>query len=82
MSETDKTAESVRRGTTPERLCGNSDDLLSEDEIELLRGMIEVQKDHASRCLSINNRVMADKQRERDFARVRVLEKCIYLLRR
>jgi len=59
-----------------------SNDKLTESEIELLRGMIEVQKNHAMRCLNIANRVIADKQMENDLARVAVLEKCIGLLSR
>jgi len=48
---------------------------LSEREIELLDGMIEVQLYHADRCDSIQNRVMADKQKGWDLERVELLRK-------
>ena len=48
---------------------------LTEREIELLDGMIEVQLDHAKRCDSIANRTMAEKQKGWDMERVALLKK-------
>jgi hypothetical protein len=48
---------------------------LNEREIELIDGMIEVQLDHAKRCDTIANRVMAEKQKGWDLERVALLEK-------
>lgn len=44
-------------------------------EIELIDGMIEVQIEHASRCDTIANRAMAEKQKAWDLERVALLEK-------
>ena len=48
---------------------------MTEREIELIDGMIEVQLHHAERCDYIANRVMADKQKGWDMERVALLEK-------
>ena len=48
---------------------------MTEREIELIDGMIEVQLDHAKRCDAIHNRVMADKQHGWDMERVTLLQK-------
>jgi hypothetical protein len=48
---------------------------LTEREIELIDGMIEVQRDHAKRCDNIENRTMADKQKGWDMERVELLLK-------
>jgi hypothetical protein len=48
---------------------------LTEREIELLDGMIEVQLNHAERCDSIANRSMAEKQKGWDMERVALLQK-------
>ena len=57
--------------------ASNSTALLSAHEIELLEGMIEVQLYHAARCDTINNRVMAVKQKGWDMERVELLRKII-----
>ena len=44
-------------------------------EIELLDGMIEVQKAHAARCDGIANMIMAEKQKGWDLERVALLER-------
>ncbi len=49
--------------------------LLTERELELIDGMIEVQLDHAKRCDSIANRTMAEKQKGWDMERVALLQK-------
>lgn len=48
---------------------------LTEREVELIDGMIEVQRDHAKRCDNIANRTMADKQKGWDMERVELLLK-------
>lgn len=48
---------------------------LTEREIELIDGMIEVQLDHAERCNNIANQRMASKQKEWDMERVALLRK-------
>jgi hypothetical protein len=48
---------------------------LTDREVELLDGMIEVQLDHAKRCESIANRPMAEKQKAWDMERVELLRK-------
>jgi hypothetical protein len=48
---------------------------LTERELELIDGMIEVQLDHAARCDSIANRTMAEKQKGWDMERVALLQK-------
>lgn len=48
---------------------------LTDREIELIDGMIQVQLDHASRCDAIANRSMADKQKGWDMERVVLLQK-------
>ena len=48
---------------------------LSERELELIDGMIEVQLHHASQCDSIANRTMAKKQKGWDMERVALLRK-------
>ena len=48
---------------------------LTQREIELIDGMIEVQKNHAARCATIQNRIMGKKQKEWDMERVALLEK-------
>lgn len=48
---------------------------LTEREIELIDGMIEVQKRHAVRCDTLPNRQMAEKQKNWDLERVALLEK-------
>jgi hypothetical protein len=53
---------------------------LSEQEVHLLRSMIETHKFHAKRCETMNNRVMADRQMQYDLDKVAVLEKCLGLL--
>lgn len=49
--------------------------VLTDREIELIDGMIQVQLDHASRCDAIANRSMADKQKGWDMERVALLQK-------
>ena len=48
---------------------------LTDREIELIDGMIQVQLDHASRCDAIANRSMADKQKGWDMERITLLQK-------
>ena len=48
---------------------------LTDREIELIEGMIQIQLDHASRCDAIANRAMADKQKGWDMERVALLQK-------
>ena len=48
---------------------------LTEREIDLLDGMIEVQLQHAARCDAIPNRTMAEKQKGWDMERVTLLRK-------
>lgn len=48
---------------------------LSDAEIELIDGMIEVQLHHASQCDGIANRTMAEKQKGWDMERVALLRK-------
>jgi hypothetical protein len=48
---------------------------LTDREVELLDGMIEVQLNHAQRCDSIANRPMAEKQKGWDMERVELLRK-------
>jgi hypothetical protein len=48
---------------------------LTEREVELLDGMIQVQLDHASRCDAIANRTMTEKQKGWDMERVALLQK-------
>jgi hypothetical protein len=49
--------------------------LLTEREIELIDGMIEVQLYHAMQCDRIANRTMAEKQKGWDMERVELLRK-------
>ena len=49
---------------------------LSEREKELLRGMVEVQRAHAFRCLRMTN-AAASKQVEADTERAELLERII-----
>ena len=49
--------------------------ILSEREIELLNGMIEVQTRHFETCDLIANRVMAEKQKGWDLERITLLNK-------
>lgn len=51
--------------------------LLSDREIELVEGMIEVQLHHAARCDVIGNRRMGEKQKAYDMERVDLLRKII-----
>ena len=48
---------------------------LTEREIELIDGMIEVQLNHAQRCDNVMNRPMAEKQKGWDMERVELLRK-------
>ena len=48
---------------------------LTEREIELIGGMIEVQLHHAQRCDSMQNSSMAQKQKVWDLERVALLER-------
>ena len=48
---------------------------LTEREVELIDGMIEVQLHHAERCDQISNRAMAEKQKGWDMERVELLRK-------
>jgi hypothetical protein len=48
---------------------------LTDREIELIDGMIEVQKNHADRCDALQNRIMADKQKAWDMERVALLKR-------
>ena len=48
---------------------------MTEREIDLLDGMIEVQLQHAARCDAIPNRTMAEKQKGWDMERVTLLRK-------
>ena len=48
---------------------------LTERELQLIDGMIEVQLHHAQACDQIANRVMADKQKGWDMERVALLRK-------
>lgn len=47
---------------------------LTEHEIELLDDMIEVQKNHAERCLELKGSV-PERQRKKDLERIKLLEK-------
>lgn len=49
--------------------------VLTDREIELIDGMIQIHLDHASRCDAIANRAMADKQKGWDMERVALLQK-------
>ena len=48
---------------------------LTDRELELIDGMIEVQLNHAERCDAIANRRIAAKQKEWDMERVELLRK-------
>ena len=48
---------------------------LTEREIELIDGMIEVQMHHAQRCDAMQNSSMAQKQKGWDLERVALLER-------
>jgi len=48
---------------------------LTEREVELIDGMIEVELKHAERCDRIANRNMAEKQKGWDMERVELLRK-------
>jgi hypothetical protein len=48
---------------------------LTEREVELIDGMIEVQLHHAAQCDHMANRTMADKQKGWDMERVELLRK-------
>jgi hypothetical protein len=48
---------------------------LTERELELIDGMIEVQLRHAEQCDGIANRTMAEKQKGWDLERVALLQK-------
>lgn len=48
---------------------------MTDRELELIDGMIEVQLTHAERCDSIPNRAMAEKQKGWDMERVELLKK-------
>ena len=50
---------------------------LSEREIDLINGMIEVQLNHVARCEFINNRIMGEKQKAFDMERVELLQKIL-----
>jgi len=50
---------------------------LTNRDIELLEGMIEVQLDHARRCDTLRNIHMAEQQKARDIERVNLLRKII-----
>lgn len=50
---------------------------LSQRDIMLLNGIIEVQLNHAERCDMLTNRVMADKQKGWDMERVDLLRRII-----
>lgn len=50
--------------------------VLTEREVELIEGMIEVQRYHASRALTISNS-MGKKQYDWDMERVRLLERIL-----
>jgi len=50
---------------------------LSDREIELIEGMIEVQMHHAARCMVMSNKVMADKQKGWDMERINLLQRVI-----
>jgi hypothetical protein len=55
---------------------------LTEEERELLQGMIEVQKHYASRCriMTLRNggvHKMAEKQEQQDLKRVELLERVL-----
>lgn len=54
--------------------------LLSNREVELINGMIEVQLDHAERCDRIANRQMAEQQKGCDMERVELLRKVLMVL--
>lgn len=58
----------------------NGEKALSGREIELIDGMIEVQRAHAKRCDGIANIIMAEKQKGWDLERVALLEKVKALL--
>lgn len=51
--------------------------ILNNREVELIEGMIEVQKNHAERCDNISNRRMAEKQKGWDLERVALLERIL-----
>ena len=48
----------------------------TDEELEILKGMIERERNHAERCLNVNN-VLAGRQREWDLKRVELLERII-----
>lgn len=50
---------------------------LSTRERELIEGMIKVQKYHAERSLTLNNKRMGEKQHKRDMERVELLERIL-----
>lgn len=48
---------------------------LTKREIEIIDGLIEVQRHHAERCERIPNQEIGRRQRARDLERVKLLEK-------
>ena len=48
----------------------------TDEELDLLKGMAEKERNHAERCLNVNN-VLAGRQRERDLKRATLLERII-----
>ena len=48
----------------------------TDEEFDLLKGMAEKERNHAERCLNVNN-VLAGRQRERDLKRAELLERII-----
>ena len=54
--------------------------LLSNDEIELINGMIRSQLNHAARCNMMANQKMAAKQKEWDMRRVELLKKVLRVM--
>ena len=62
----------MKRNTTPPQRTWVG---LTDREVELIDGMIEVQMNHAEQCARIANRTMAEKQKGWDMERVELLRK-------
>lgn len=48
----------------------------TDEELEILKGMAEKERNHAERCLNVNN-ILAGRQREWDLKRAKLLERII-----
>ncbi len=71
--------ESKENVKSKENSLSVSSSWLSNEEVELIIGMINVQITHAQQCDNIRNRPMAIKQKGKDMARVALLKKILYL---